>query len=203
MIEMIDDRVGAVLEALQRTGQADKTIVIFTSDHGEMMGDHGMLYKGCRFFEGLVHVPLIVKWPGVTQMGGRTNALVELIDIAPTILEIVGVEIPYNMQGRSLTPLLRGHTTTHRPHVVCEFNEALAGMPYQSHGTMVFDGRYKTCMYHDVGKAEIFDLQEDPGEFESLWDKPGFEREQIRLLKRHLDAVMGTSDAGILRTGTY
>ncbi|WBU60893.1 sulfatase family protein [Paracoccus albus] len=203
MIEMIDDRVGAVLNALERTGQAENTIVIFTSDHGEMMGDHGMLYKGCRFFEGLVHVPLIIKWPGVTKPGSRTDALVELIDLAPTILEIAKVEIPENMQGKSLVSMLRGQTLTHKPHVVCEFNEALAGMPHQSHATMVFDGRYKTCMYHDAGKAEIFDLKEDPGEFTSLWGQPGFEQEQIRLLKQHLDAVMATSDAGIKRTGNY
>ncbi|MBE3638104.1 sulfatase family protein [Mangrovicoccus algicola] len=203
MIEMVDDRVGAVLEALDASGQAEDTIVIFTSDHGETMGDHGMLYKGCRFFEGLVHVPLIIRWPGVTEPGSQSDALVELVDLAPTILDIAGVPVPANMQGRSLRGLLSGQVTTHKPHVVCEFNGALAGMPHQSHGTMVFDGRYKTCMYHDAGKAEIFDLENDPGEFESLWDRPGFEREQIRLLKQHLDAVMGTSDAGIERTGNY
>ncbi len=203
MIEMVDDRIGAVLDTLEQSGQADNTIVIFTSDHGEMMGDHGMLYKGCRFFEGLVHVPLIIRWPGVVQADTSTDALVELIDIAPTLLEISGVDIPYNMQGKSLLDLLQGNTCTGKTHVVCEFNEALAGMPYQSHGSMVFDGRYKTCMYHDAGKAEIFDLQEDPGEFVSLWSKPGFEKEQIRLLKQHLDAVMGTTDAGIKRTGMY
>ncbi|MEP5439349.1 MAG: sulfatase/phosphatase domain-containing protein, partial [Paracoccaceae bacterium] len=196
-------RIGAVLKALEDSGQSESTIIIFTSDHGEMMGDHGMLYKGCRFFEGLVHVPLIIRWPGVTEPGARTDALVELVDLAPTVLDIAGVDIPYNMQGIPLTDLLTGKVTSHKPHVVCEFNEALAGMPYQSHGTMVFDGRYKTCMYHDAGKAEIFDLQQDPGEFTSLWDKPGFERQQIQLLKQHLDAVMATSDAGIERTGNY
>lgn len=203
MIEMVDDRIGAVLATLEATGQADNTIVIFMSDHGEMMGDHGMLYKGCRFFEGLVHVPLIIRWPGVTTPGRQSDALVELVDIAPTLLDVAGVEVPANMQGRSLVPLLQGANETHRDHVVCEFNEALAGMPHQSHGTMVFDGRYKTCMYHDADRAEIFDLKTDPGEFESLWDAPGFERQQIRLLKQHLDAVMGTSDAGIERSGMY
>jgi arylsulfatase A-like enzyme len=203
MIEMVDDRIGAVLRVLEETGQADNTIVIFTSDHGEMMGDHGMLYKGCRFFEGLVHVPLIIRWPGVTRPGVQSRALTELVDITPTLLEIAGVDAPSNIQGESLVPLLRGSRDSHKPHVVCEFNGALAGMPYQSHGTMVFDGRYKTCMYHDAGKAEIFDLENDPGEFDSLWDRSGFEKEQIRLLKQHLDAVMGTSDAGIERTGMY
>ena len=203
MIEMVDDRIGAVLNALELTGQAENTIVIFTSDHGEMMGDHGMLYKGCRFFEGLVHVPLIIRWPGVTKSGSRTDALIELIDLAPTILEAVGMDIPYNIQGKSLAKVLSGQASTHKPHVVCEFNEALAGMPFQSHGTMVFDGRYKTCLYHDASKAEIFDLATDPGEFDSLWNKNGFEKEQIRLLQRHIDAVMATSDAGIERTGMY
>ena len=83
MIELIDDNVGRMLAALERTGQADNTLVIFTSDHGEMLGDHGLLLKGCRFYEGLVHVPLILRWPGQILAGATTDALVELTDLTP------------------------------------------------------------------------------------------------------------------------
>ncbi|MBT4638806.1 MAG: sulfatase-like hydrolase/transferase [Deltaproteobacteria bacterium] len=205
MIEMIDDRLGMVLNALERTGQIDNTVVIFTSDHGEMLGDHGMLYKGCRFFEGLVHVPLIIRWPAEISPDTRSKALVELVDIMPTLLEATGVKVPENVQGKSLLSLLSGKTDLnyHKDYVVSEFNGALAGMPFQSHGSMVFDGRYKTCVYHDAGKVEIFDLEKDPGEFVSLWDAPDSESEKLRLIHRHLNAIMGTSDAGIERTGMY
>jgi arylsulfatase len=205
MIEMVDDRLGQVLDALDRSGQADNTIVIFTSDHGEMLGDHGMLYKGCRFFEGLVHVPMIVRWPRRIAPGRRSHALVELIDIAPTLLDAARLDIPANMHGVSLLPLLTGQAQLHRHKrcVISEFNGALAGMPYQSHGTMVFDGRFKSCVYQGLDIGEIYDLRQDPGEFDNLWDQAGFEGEKARLLHRHLDTLMAASDAGIERTGMY
>ena len=104
MIELIDDNVGRMLAALERTGQAANTLVIFTSDHGEMLGDHGLLLKGCRFYEGLVHVPLILRWPGQIPAGATTDALVELTDLAPTLLDAAGGEVPSHMAGRSLLP---------------------------------------------------------------------------------------------------
>ena len=88
MIELIDDNVGRMLECLERSGQRENTIVIFMSDHGEMLGDHGLLLKGCRFYEGLARVPLIISWPGRFLEGARRSALVELLDIAPTLLEM-------------------------------------------------------------------------------------------------------------------
>ena len=114
MIELIDHNVGRMLDALERTGQADNTLVIFTSDHGEMLGDHGLLLKGCRFYEGLVHVPLILRWPGQIAAGTTTDALVELTDLAPTLLDAAGMAVPRHMAGRSLLPLLRGTATEHR-----------------------------------------------------------------------------------------
>ncbi len=84
------------------------------SDHGEMLGDHGLRLKGCRFYEGLVHVPLIVSWPGQLRAGLRSAALVELLDLAPTLLEATGLPIPAHMQGRSLLPLLAGQAEPDR-----------------------------------------------------------------------------------------
>ena len=94
MIELIDHNVGRLLEALERTGQREHTLIVFTSDHGETLGDHGLLLKGCRFYEGLVRVPLIWSWPGRFQPGLRTDALVELIDIVPTLLDLAGLPLP-------------------------------------------------------------------------------------------------------------
>ena len=80
MIELIDDQFGRLIDHLEATGQLDDTLIIFHSDHGEMLGDHGLLYKGCRFFEGLVHVPLIFAWRGRIQAGIVSDALVELVE---------------------------------------------------------------------------------------------------------------------------
>ncbi|OPZ04434.1 MAG: Arylsulfatase [candidate division BRC1 bacterium ADurb.BinA364] len=212
-IELIDTQFGRILDALKASGQWENTIVIFTSDHGEMLGDHGLLYKGCRFFEGLTHVPLIVSWPGRFRAGLRSEALVELVDLAPTLLEAAGLPAPPTMQGKSLLPILEGRADPgfHKPHVVSEYNDAL-GMAQgrapgsksdHSHGSMVFDGRYKTCVYHGHGVGEIYDLQTDPGEFRNLWFEPEHRELKSELLLRHLDAMMATSDAGIPRTAHF
>ncbi|MEM7775318.1 MAG: sulfatase-like hydrolase/transferase [Pseudomonadota bacterium] len=207
MIELIDHEFGRLLRALDAMGELENTIVVFHSDHGEMLGDHGLLYKGCRFFEGLVHVPLIVSWPGHIQENVRSRALVELVDIAPTLLEATGLDVPGDMQGRSLWPLMTGTSdlNTHKPHVVSEFNDALgsAAISAPSHGTMYFDGRMKHIVYHGTDLGELYDLKVDPGEFENLFDEPAVQEQRLELMRRHFDALMATSSPGIERTSIY
>lgn len=206
MIELIDDQLGRLLDHLEEIGQLDNTLIVFHSDHGEMLGDHGLLYKGCRFFEGLVHVPMIFAWAGRLRAGLRSPALVELVDIAPTLLDAAGVTRPPGMQGRSLMPIMTGAVdpSRHRDVVVSEYNDALGSAADQkvSHATMSFDGRFKTIVYHGLDLGEIFDLDTDPGEFDNLWATID-PSEKARLLHRHIDAVMATSDAGIQRAGRY
>jgi len=102
MIAQIDDQFARLLQAIDEAGQTDNTVVIFTSDHGESLGDHGLMYKGCRFYEGLVRVPLIFRWPGHIRSGLQSDALVELIDVTATVLDVAQVDPPEQMQGRSL-----------------------------------------------------------------------------------------------------
>lgn len=205
MIRLIDDQLGRILDSLRDTGQLERTIIIFMSDHGEMLGDHGLILKGCRFFEGLVHVPLIVSWPERFQQGQLSEALVELVDIAPTLLEAAGLAVPEAMQGRSLVPILTGAADPHRhkAHVICEYHDAIGGQPDHTHGSMVFDGRYKTAVYHGHAIGELYDLVEDPGEFRNLWDEPSARDLKLDRLKYHLDAMMGTVSAGPPRAVAY
>ncbi|MEK6236409.1 MAG: sulfatase-like hydrolase/transferase, partial [Planctomycetales bacterium] len=93
MIELIDDQVGRMLDALEQTGQLENTVVIFMSDHGEMLGDHGIYFKGPHFYEEAVHVPLVIRYPRRFQQGLRSDALVELTDLAPTLLETAGLAV--------------------------------------------------------------------------------------------------------------
>lgn len=126
MIELLDDQFGRLFDHLETTGQLDDSLIVFHSNHGEMLGDHGLLYKGCRFFEGLVHGPLIFFWQG-RILNGVSDALVELVDLAPKLLEAAGQNVPEAMQGRSLMPLLTGQADkdTHKAQVVSQFNDAL------------------------------------------------------------------------------
>jgi len=207
MIELIDAQFGRLIDHLKATGQLENTIVVFHSDHGEMLGDHGLLYKGCRFFEGLVHVPLIIMWRGKFVEGLHSDALVELVDIAPTLLEAAGIERPSSMQGKSLVDILSGRTPAnfHKNVVVSEFNDALGSNedPRPTHATMSFDGRYKTVVYHDMDLGEIFDLKMDPHEFDNLWNDSTHSELRCKLVHQHLDSMMATSSAGIERAGRF
>ena len=210
MIELIDAELGRLIEGLDERGELDNTIIIFTSDHGELLGDHGLLLKGCRFFESLVRVPLVISWPARFRQGLRSRALVELVDLAPTLLEATGQPAPDQMQGRSLLPILTGEADphVHKPHVVSEYWDAVVlpeavGPTEHSHATMRFDGRYKSVVYHGHGLGEIYDLENDPGEFENLWDRPEEAELKARLLLEHLDAYAATGGAGIERTDSY
>ncbi|SVE42898.1 uncharacterized protein METZ01_LOCUS495752, partial [marine metagenome] len=144
MIKLIDDQFGRLVKFLEETGQLENTLIIFSTDHGESLGDHGLIEKGCRFYEGLVHVPLIFSLPGIVKANLQSKALVELMDITPTLLEIVGIPIPAYMQGHSLWPILTGskRPESHKLMVRSEFFDAL-NQPFQTRATMLRDERFK------------------------------------------------------------
>ena len=202
MIKLIDDQVGRMLAALDASGQRDSTIVIFTSDHGESLGDHGLIQKGCRFYEGLVRVPLIWSCPRRFAADLRSDALVELTDIAPTLLDVCGLDTPSYITGKSLLPLLSRERSpdNHREFVRCEFIDAL-DMPDATVATMHFDGRYKLIVYHNHQLGELYDLETDPGEFEDLWDSAAHKGLKLELLGRSFDAAMLTLYRGPERIG--
>jgi len=201
MIKQIDDQVGRMLAVLEETGQRENTVVIFTSDHGETLGDHGLIQKGCRFYEGLVRVPLIFSWPGHFAQGLVRDDLVELTDKAPTILELAGLQVPERMTGRSLLPILRGESMAeHREFVRCEYYDAL-DEPDNSFATMYRDKRYKLVVYHGHDLGELYDLEEDPNEFENMWDEPEAQPLKLRLMQESFDASMLAMDRGPKRVG--
>ncbi len=202
MIKLIDDQVGRILNALEETNQLGNTLIVFTSDHGEMLGDHGLIQKGCRFYEGLVHVPLIMSWPGRFAEGLVADGLVELVDIAPTLLEEAQIGIPDWMQGISLASILKGEADpgTIRRNVRCEFYDAL-DQPDGTLATMYFDGRYKLIVYHGHNLGELYDLQSDPGEFINLWDDPSSAEIKMELLLHSFDSSMCIMDRGSPRIG--
>ncbi len=204
MIELIDDNVGRLLDTLEETGQRENTLVLFTSDHGEMLGDHGLVLKGCRFYEGLVRVPLIWSWPGHIEAGVVRSALVELTDIAPTLLDLAEVAPAHAMQGRSLIPLLTGMASTdhHRDFVRSEYYSALNASTTGkaggegSYATMIRTTRHKLVNYHGFAIGELFDLETDPWEFHNLWHDPAAADLRFRLMQQNFDALAFAVDPG-------
>lgn len=202
MIKLIDDQLGRVLNVLNETGQREKTVIIFTSDHGEMLGDHGLIQKGCRFYEGLVRVPLIFSYPQHFECGLKCEALVELVDKVPTLLELVNLPVLEGMHGKSLLPILRGELDAynHRDFVRCEYYNALA-MRDNSYATMYRNERYKIVVYHGHDEGELYDLIDDPNEFNNLWHVSEKQDIKFDLLKRSYDASMFAMDKGPKRIG--
>lgn len=182
-------------------------MIIFTSDHGEGLGDYALSSKGCRFYEGLVRVPLIFSWPGVIQQGRVSDALVELIDIAPTIADIVGEQLEW-VQGKSLWPILCGDAPLehHRDYVRCEYYDVLDmtwGKDEEkappSYATMYRDRQYKLNVFHGNDYGELYDLQNDPNELANLWENPDHQEIKHKLIK----ASVVITDPGSIRIGRF
>ena len=205
-IELIDDQVGRLVDYLDENGLRENTIVIFGSDHGEMNGDHGLYWKGAYFYEALVHVPLIISCPGTILQGVERNALMELVDITPTLLDLCGFEVPYYMQGKSFAPLLTDpNAEDHcRDSVYSEFYQCLWRAHRDINATMYFDGRYKIVCYHGHDYGELYDLETDPHEFDNLWGKPEYAQLQAELIKKNFDdAINKTRDFSMHRITPY
>jgi len=185
MIEQVDDAFGRMVKALEESGQADNTIVIYMSDHGEMLGDHGFYLKGPHFYDPATRVPLMIRWPKHYQAGVKCDALVELLDLAPTLLEAAGIPITEGMQGKALTGLLTGKTAEHRDSVYSEFYDIRPSPQQPVNATSVRSATAKVTAYHALSTGDLYDLRKDTGEFHNLWLDPN-----SRSLKEEMMALL-------------
>ncbi len=179
-VTMIDHAIGQILQALERNGYLDNAVVIFTSDHGDCLGDHGHSQKW-TMYDIITRMPLIVWAPGRIPGGRQLDGLCQQMDIGPTILELAGVSPNPHMEARSLMPALQGHPWTGRPYVFAEHGRdgILQGTEFM---TMVRGTRWKLVHFVDAPYGQLFDLRQDPGEVHNLWDDPAVRDIKHRLL---------------------
>ncbi len=194
MIEQVDTEVGRMMKTLEDTGQADNTIVIYMSDHGEMLGDHGIYLKGPYFYDCMIRVPLMIRWPGRYKAGLRSDALVEMVDLVPTLLEAAGIPVHAGVQGRSLTPVLTGQTTTHRDSIYSEHFDSSFLYEPPPMGACIRTERYKLTYFQNLPAAELYDLQKDPGEVENLWASPGAKGVRQEMMEKLVARLIDTVD---------
>jgi len=187
-VKAVDENVGRMLKFLDDSGLAEDTVVIYSSDQGFWLGEHGWFDKRWMYEESL-HTPLLVRWPGVTKAGSTSDALVSNLDFSQTFLDIAGTRIPGDMQGRSLTPLLRGKTPANwrKTHYYHYYEAGGHGVPIH-YG--VTDGRFKLIRFPDekLNTWEFFDLKTDPMEMTSCYDDPKY-KQPIADLKKELDRL--------------
>jgi len=185
LVQQIDREVGRVLAALDRRGLTDNTLVVFTSDHGELLGDHGLWMKGPYPYEVLIHVPMIVRWPAGLPGARRVDALVSHVDLVPTLLAAVGAEPDDGLDGANALPLLRGQVDRLRHEALVEYTHGPGGMRLK---TLVTENR-KLTWYGDGRPGELGDLANDPREKRNLWDDPAYGADKAELLGRIIDRL--------------
>lgn len=197
IMEHVDEQIGLLMDVLKQTGELENTLIIYMSDHGEMLGDHGIYWKGPYFYEPLVRVPLLIAWSGVIPAGVRSNALVELVDLAPTLLDAIGAGAEPGMQGKSLSALLKGEVPPdeHRDSVYCEYYNAQPWHPdLPPQCTMVSDGRYKLVRVHSSREGELYDLEKDPAETNNVYDDPAYVPVKLKMMELLTDRMAWTVD---------
>jgi arylsulfatase A-like enzyme len=189
----VDDSVGTLQRALGELGIEDKTIVIYSSDQGFYIGDHGWYDKRWMYEESL-KMPFIVKWPGVVKAGSRSTQMIQNLDYAETFLDIAGAPIPENMQGRSLLPILKNGTAEDwRKSIYYHYYEYPSVHMIPRHYGIRTE-RYKLIHFYQFGNEwEMYDLKEDPDELTNIYGKGGREKlqddlkKQLVAIRRHYD----------------
>jgi arylsulfatase len=182
MISENDKYIGTILDELKASGLADRTVVVFNADHGEMLGDHGLLFKGSYMYDGVVRTPLIVRAPGKIQAGTVRNELVEEVDVMPTLLDLLGVPVPSAVQGQSLV------TNPKRKNAV--FSE----FPTIK---MARTRDWKLVHYTKAKHGELYNLKEDPHELYNLWDDPKYAGNRAEMEGILFDWLSTTGDPNL------
>jgi arylsulfatase A-like enzyme len=199
-IAAVDKSVGEVLDFLKENGLDKNTIVIYSSDQGFYLGEHGWFDKRWMF-EQSYRTPLLIKWPGVTRPGTVNNDMVSNIDLAETFLEIAGVDVPSDMQGRSMVPILKGKTPGNwrKEHYYHYYEYPGSHMVKRHYG--MSNERYKLIhYYYDIDEWELYDRVTDPLELRNVYNDPAYSSIKKQLHKRLTKLIIKFGDTEALET---
>lgn len=184
MVSLMDKAIGRILDGLDRLGIAENTLVVFTTDHGHFLGQHGLIAKGAFHYEDLLRIPMLVRWPDHVPAGRMSSALQSQVDLAPTFLSACALPVPGLMQGLDQTAVWSGRRESVRDHAIIENRHN----PTTVHLRTMVTGRFKITVYRNADYGELFDLEQDPGEVHNCWDDPAYGDIKARLLLRFVRA---------------
>lgn len=196
MITMVDDAVGRILKRLGELGLADNTVVIFTSDHGDYMGDHQMMLKGPIHYQSIVRVAFIWRDPAGRIAPGRRPALASTLDIARTVLDRADIAPFHGMQGHSLLPEIGAAGRLERDALLIEEEgqRIYLGFAGRVRVRTLMTKSYRLSVYDGVSWGELYDLQDDPHELSNLWDNPGHRSLRSDLTERLARLMLAHTD---------
>jgi arylsulfatase A-like enzyme len=201
MISMVDDAIGGILAALQALRLDRETVVIFTSDHGDFMGDHQLLLKGALHYRGLVRVPFIWSDPEVKRKGTVNEGLSGTLDIASTVLARAGLQGHNGMQGLNLMPAVGGEPIG-RDSLVIEEHQRRGYMGFKNNfrARSLITESERLTLYEGVDWGELYDLKSDPDEMSNLWNVPSSQPRRHELTERLARKMMELADSSPLAT---
>ncbi|MEJ2704175.1 MAG: sulfatase-like hydrolase/transferase, partial [Sedimentisphaerales bacterium] len=193
-VTFIDDSIGRILTVLDELKIRDNTLIVFVSDHGDMLGDHGLYFKGLAYRQS-ANVPLIFNWPGRLKAGKMVGGIVQEIDIFPTIMDLVRIENPPGVQGKPQAQVLTTDSTeTGYEYAYIEH----AGSDYSLRSL-----KWRFTYYPGKDYGELYDLEKDPNEFTNLWNDDKMQDVKIELTRKLLDRIVATRDPLPIREKPY
>jgi arylsulfatase A-like enzyme len=188
LVALLDHCIGKIISELKKEGLYDDSIIIFSSDHGEMLGSHCLFQKMCMYEEA-THIPLMVKIPKGMEQVGKSDEIVSLIDVLPTLGDLLGMDMPPAIQGVSLLPCIREGNKLQREHVFLQFDGNGARGNFQR---AIMKDRYKLIvdLFKDEIFFELYDVIADPQERENLaYEEPAKVRSFFEILRFHMEST--------------
>ncbi len=183
-IRSIDRNMGRLLDYLQKNGLMDNTIIVYTSDQGFYLGEHGWFDKRFMYEESL-HAPLMIRYPPAIKAGTVNNDMVLNLDLPTTFLDFANVPVPHNMQGASLRPLLQGKTSVSWRKAIYYHYFGYPDIHSVKRHYGIRTERYKLIhFYYDIDEWELYDLKKDPHELHSVYNDPAYKTVQVSLIKQ-------------------
>lgn len=208
-VTFIDDSIGRILKALDEFGVRENTLIVFTADHGDMLGDHSLFFKGFLHYRACANLPLIINWPKKVKPGQVIDGLVQEIDIFPTICELAGLPRTPGVQGRSQTPVLTGQSqdTGYEAvlieHAIRGENAPGKNLTDTPDVFTIRTQQWRMSYYPGLDYGELYDLERDPDEFENRWRDPKLEDVWRKLRDQLLDILITTHDPLPVRIEPY
>ncbi|MCC5850658.1 MAG: sulfatase-like hydrolase/transferase [Verrucomicrobia bacterium] len=196
MVSFMDEQIGRILYHLDARGLTENTLVVFTTDHGHFLGQHGLRLKAIHHYEDLLRVPFLARWPENIPADRKSEHLQNLVDLPRTFLKAVGMEAPVHMQGVNQLTSWNGEGPV-REWSITENHHGYTRFHMHSFVT----DRYKLTVHRDSDEGELFDLREDPGEQRNLWDDPGSLNLKAELLLAFHRARMAEEPVHMPRVG--
>lgn len=191
MVSLMDQGIGKIIQHLKDTGIYENTLIVFTSDHGDYLGEHQLWGKGLPAYEDIQRIPFIVRYPGCTS--GRSHALQSIVDIPQTFMAVSESPLPPGIQGVDQSASWLNPKIHSREWAMLEFRPAESSFMQRTY----IEDTYKLVLYHDRDYGELYNLQKDPRQMNNLYEDPEYREIKYALIRRYIDAEMERD--GIMR----